>query len=82
MRSGAAFVAMLMLTIGVSACGKYGLPERSVEPQERIPVPWAAEPQPQPLEPSQAPEESQVPEERIPEPDDFDDATTGEENAP
>jgi len=76
MRSCAAFVALLMLTIGVSACGKYGPAERSVAPQERIPVPWASEP------PPQLPEESQAPEERIPEPDDFDDATTEEEIAP
>jgi hypothetical protein len=59
MRSRATFVAMLTLTIGIPACGKYGAPVRSV-PQQSASPSEATESQPQ------------VPEERIPVPSDFD----------
>jgi len=67
MRICAAFAAILMLTIGLPACGKYGPPVRTVVPKESRSRPQAAETEPQ------------VPEEQIPAPADFDDAQTGEE---
>jgi hypothetical protein len=66
MRSRTAFAAALIVTIGLLACGKYGPPVRSVPPESRSRRP-AIEREPQ------------VPEEKIPEPADFDDAQTGEE---
>jgi len=71
MRSRAAFTAMLILTIGLPACGKYGPPVRSVVPQERPARRQVIE---------QEPQVPEVPEEKIPEPAEFDDAETGEEN--
>ena len=69
MRSSAALAAVFALTIGLSACGKYGPPVRSL-PQQPPPIPEAAETQPQ------------VPEEEIPEPGDFDDAQSNQESSP
>jgi hypothetical protein len=46
MRGLAALVAVAILTIGVSACGKYGPPVRSV-PQEPASGSQATEPEPQ-----------------------------------
>jgi hypothetical protein len=70
MRSWAAIAAISILTIGLSACGKYGPPVRSVVPQESRSRPRAIETQPQ------------VPEEKIQEPAEFDDAETDEEAGP
>jgi len=70
MRICAAIAAISILTIGLSACGKYGPPVRSVVPQESRSRPRATETQPQ------------VPEEKIPEPAEFDDAETNEEGGP
>jgi predicted small lipoprotein YifL len=71
MRGCAAFVAILMLTIALSACGKYGPPVRYLPPPPEVtelePVaPEATVPQPT------------VPEEEISEPADFDDADLDE----
>ncbi len=75
MRRTTAPAALLVLAIGLSGCGKYGPPVRSV-PQQ---VPSASEA-------SQAetpePEPSVVPEERITEPADFDDSPAEEESLP
>jgi hypothetical protein len=65
MRSFAGFAAIGMLTVALSACGKYGPPERTVFPQER-PSPW-------PIQPA-----TEVPEERIQEPAEFEEAGTEE----
>ena len=65
MRNHPAFVAMFTLAIGLSACGKYGPPMRSV-PQ-------------QPPSPPEATESEPV-EEEVLEPADFDDAEADEEN--
>jgi hypothetical protein len=73
MMSRAAFAAILTLTLGIPACGKYGPPERTVVPQEPQPRPWVTQPVPQ---------VPQVPEETIPEPTDFDEAPGDEEPAP
>jgi hypothetical protein len=67
MRICAAFAAILMLTIGLPACGKYGPPVRSVVPKESRSRPQATRTEPQVLG------------EQIPGPADFDDAQTGEE---
>ena len=67
MRICAAFAAILMLTIGLPACGKYGPPVRTVVPKESRSRPQATQTEPQVLE------------EQIPEPADFDDAQTDEE---
>jgi len=70
MRSCAAIAAISILTIGLSACGRYGPPVRSVVPQESRSRPQATETEPQ------------VPEEEIPEPVDFDDAQDDKELIP
>ncbi len=49
MRSRAVLAAAFTLTIGLSACGKYGSPERTV-PRRPPPPPAAAEPEPPVLE--------------------------------
>ena len=67
MRICAVFAAFLMLTIGLPACGKYGPPVRTVVPKESRSRPKATQTEPRVLE------------EQIPEPADFDDAQTGEE---
>ena len=69
MKSCGAFAMLLILMIGLSACGRYGPPVRTVVPKESPSRPQATETQPQ------------VPEETTPEPaefeedewDDFDD---------
>jgi hypothetical protein len=66
MRSRAALAAAFALTIGLSACGKYGHPERTVPRRPPAP-PEAAEPEPQ------------VPEEEIPEAAEFDGTEAREE---
>jgi hypothetical protein len=76
MRSRAAFIAMLILIIGLPACGKYGPPVRTVVPEERPARRRAIEQEPQ------APAVPAVPEEKIPEPAEFDDAETNEEEGP
>ena len=70
MRCCAAFAAILLLTVGLSACGKYGPPVRTVVPQESGTGPPASEAEPQ------------VPEEKIPGPVDFDDAQDDKELIP
>jgi predicted small lipoprotein YifL len=70
MRTCAAFAALLMLTIGLPACGKYGPPVRTVIPKEARSAPQATEAEPQ------------VPGEKIPGPVDFDDAQDDEELIP
>ena len=70
MRICAAFAAILMLTIGLPACGRYGPPVRTVVPKESRSRPQAAEAEPQ------------VPEEAIPEPVEFDDAQDDKELIP
>ena len=70
MRICAAFAAILILTISLPACGKYGPPVRSVVPEESRSRPQATQTEPQ------------VPEEQIPEPADFDDAQDDEELIP
>ena len=71
MRICAVFAAILMLTIGLPACGKYGPPVRTVVPKKKDRAgPQATETQPQ------------VPEERIPEPVEFDDAQDDKELIP
>ena len=71
MRICAVFAVILMLTIGLPACGKYGPPVRTVVPKKKVrAVPQATETQPQ------------VPEERIPEPVEFDDAQDDKELIP
>jgi hypothetical protein len=74
MRRTAAPAAVLVMTIGLSACGKYGPPVRSVPQQApaTFEAPEAEAPQPVPW----------VPEERITEPADFDDSPAEEENGP
>ena len=64
--------AVLVMAIGLSACGKYGPPVRSVPQQapSTSEVPEATAPQPEPW----------VPEKRITEPADFDDSSAEEEN--
>ena len=62
--------AILMLTIGLPACGKYGPPVRSVVPKEARSGPEATETEPE------------VPEEKIPEPVEFDDAQDDKELIP
>ena len=67
MRRATAPAAVLVMAIGLSGCGKYGPPVRSV-PQQ---VPSTSEaPEPEPS----------VPEERITEPADFDDSPSAEED--
>jgi hypothetical protein len=66
MRRWTALAAISMLTIGLSGCGKYGPPERTVVPREKEPAPWEIQAQPP------------VTEERIQEPADFDDAQADE----
>jgi predicted small lipoprotein YifL len=69
MKGCATFVAILTLTIALSACGKYGPPVRWVPPPPEV---TELEPVvPEPL----------VPEEEISEPD-FDDAGADEEIGP
>ncbi len=72
MRRTTAPAAVLVMTIGLSACGKYGPPVRSV-PQQPPPTSEAPEAEAAQPEPS-------VPEERITEPADFDDSPAEEEN--
>jgi hypothetical protein len=67
MRSRAALAAAFALTIGLSACGKYGPPERTVPRQQPVP-PAAAEP------------ESQAPEEETPAPAELDGAEARSES--
>ena len=71
MRICAVFAVILMLTIGLPACGKYGPPVRTVVPKKKDRTgPQATETQPQ------------VPEEKIPAPVEFDDALDDEELSP
>lgn len=74
MRRTTAPAALLILAIGLSGCGKYGPPVRSV-PQQ---VPSASEASQAETE-TPEPDPS-VPEERITEPADFDDSPAAEEN--
>jgi hypothetical protein len=67
MRSRAVLAAAFTLTIGLSACGKYGSPERTV-PRRPPPPPAAAEPEPQ------------EPEEEIPAPAELDGTEADEES--
>jgi hypothetical protein len=67
MKSLAGFVAIPILAVGLSACGKYGPPVRW-EPQ--APAAEAAESEPQTVE------------EEVLEPADFEDAGADEENGP
>ena len=67
MRSRAVLAAAFTLTIGLSACGKYGPPERTV-PRRPPPPPAAAEPEPQ------------EPEEEIPAPAELDGTEADEES--
>ena len=62
-----AWLLLGLLALLLTACGKYGPPVRSVVPKESRSRPQATETKPQELE------------EQIPEPADFDDAQTGEE---
>jgi hypothetical protein len=63
MRICAVFAAILMLTIGLPACGKYGPPVRTVVPKKEEPaVSQTTDAQPQ------------APEQKIPAPVEFDDA--------
>jgi hypothetical protein len=65
------FSVILMLTIGLPACGKYGPPVRTVVPKKKD---RAA---------SQTTEaQQQVPEEKIPAPVEFDDARDDQEMIP
>ena len=74
MRRATAPAVVLVMAIGLSGCGKYGPPVRSI-PQE---VPSAAEEsQPDTGTPELEPP---VPEERITEPADFDDSPAAEED--
>ena len=61
MRICAVFSVILMLTIGLPACGKYGPPVRTVIPKESRSRPQATETEPQ------------VQEEKIPEPAEIED---------
>ncbi len=72
MRRPAASVAAVVMAIGLSACGKYGPPVRSV-PQQAPSTTEALQAEPPRAEP-------QVPEERISEPADFDDSQRDEED--
>jgi hypothetical protein len=72
MRRTAGPTAVLVMAIGLSGCGKYGPPVRSV-PQQ---FPSASE-----ASRAETPEpEPSVPEERITEPADFDDSPAAEED--
>jgi hypothetical protein len=71
MRICAVFSIILMLTIGLPACGKYGPPVRTVVPKEKDrAASQTTETQPQ------------VPEEKIPAPVEFDDARDDQEMIP
>ena len=82
MRSRAALAAAFTLTIGLSACGKYGPPERTV-PRRPPPPPAAAEPEPQLSEegiPAEAELEPRVPGEETPAPAEPDGTEAREES--
>jgi len=82
MRSRAVLAAAFTLTIGLSACGKYGSPERTV-PRRPPPPPAAAEPELQEPEeeiPAEAELEPRVPGEGTPAPAEPDGTEAREES--
>ena len=71
MRPCAVYSIILMLPIGLPACGKHGPPDRTVGPKKKDPAAsQTTEAQPQ------------VPEEKIPAPVEFDDARDDQELIP
>jgi hypothetical protein len=70
MKSRAVFVAILTLSIGLLACGKYGPPMRRPPPPRMPPPPEVTEPEPPAVE------------EEVLAPSDFEEAGADQENGP